>query len=279
MNKLEAFGHIAALAIRGDLVFPTSVNAALRVQLALDDPDCPIDKAISLVLAEPVLAARTVALANSAMFNRSGAAPVTNVRTAITRIGYHNLFAMAAAMVVRQFGSRIAHPDVRAKAEQLWDHTIHVAALARIIARQVTHVNPDTALFAAIVHEVGNFYLLSRADEFPGLLEEDPENWSSASEEIITREVMKKLSVPEPVALAIEGMRDSFLSIPPDSLLDTLLLANQLAPVASPLQPAPRELPPQSESAIDLFIDKDMMEFMLEESNIDAASMSAALLV
>ncbi|MBV8123032.1 MAG: HDOD domain-containing protein [Paucibacter sp.] len=279
MNKLEAFGHIAALAIRGDLVFPTSVNAALRVQLALDDPDCPIDKAISLVLAEPVLAARTVALANSAMFNRSGAAPVTNVRTAITRIGYHNLFAMAAAMVVRQFGSRIAHPDVRAKAEQLWDHTIHVAALARIIARQVTHVNPDTALFAAIVHEVGNFYLLSRADEFPGLLEEDPENWSSASEEIITREVMKKLSVPEPVALAIEGMRDSFLSIPPDSLLDTLLLANQLAPVASPLQAPPRELPPQSESAIDLFIDQDMMEFMLEESAIDAASMSAALLV
>ena len=36
MNKLEAFGHIAALAIRGELVFPTSVNAALRVQLALD---------------------------------------------------------------------------------------------------------------------------------------------------------------------------------------------------------------------------------------------------
>jgi len=129
------------------------------------------------------------------------------------------------------------------------------------------------------VHEVGNFYLLSRADEFPGLLEEDPENCSSASEEIITREVMRKLSVPEPVALAIEGMRDSFLSIPPDSLLDTLLLANQLAPVASPLQPPPRELPPQSESAIDLFIDADMMDFMLEESSIDAAAMNAALLV
>ena len=49
MNKLEAFGHIAALAIRGDLVFPTSVNAALRVQLALEDPDTPIDEAIRLV--------------------------------------------------------------------------------------------------------------------------------------------------------------------------------------------------------------------------------------
>ncbi|SFM50800.1 HDOD domain-containing protein [Rugamonas rubra] len=279
MNKLEAFGHIAALAIRGELVFPTSVNAALRVQLALDDPDCPIDKAIGLVLAEPLLAARTVAIANSAMFNRAGAPAITNVRGAIMRIGYQNLFALAAAMVVRQFGSKIVDPGVRAKAEQLWDHTIHVAALARIIARQVTNINPDTALFAAIVHEVGGFYLLSRADEFPGLLEEDPENWQPASEEIILREVMAKLCIPDEVAEAIEGLRDSFLSIPPDNLLDTLLLANHLAPVASPLQSAPRELPPHADSVIDLFIDEETLAAMLAESEIDAAAMSAALLV
>ncbi|NVD97318.1 HDOD domain-containing protein [Massilia sp. BJB1822] len=279
MNKLEAFGHIAALAMRGDLVFPTSVNAALRVQLALDDPDCPIDEAIRLVLAEPQLAARTVALANSAMFSRSGGAVVTNVRAAIMRIGYHNLFALAAAMVVRQFGSKITDPELRNMAEQLWDHTIHVACLSRIIAREVTYVNPDTALFAAIVHEVGGFYLLSRADEFPGLLEPDPENWQPASEEIITREVMHKLGIPEPVATAIEGLRDGFLQIPPDTLLDTLLLANHLAPVASPLPSAPRDEPAHSESIIDLFIDEEKLARMLAESKADAASMNAALLV
>jgi len=279
MNKLEAYGHIAALAIRGDLVFPTSVNAALRVQLALDDPDCPIDKAISLVLAEPLLAAKTVAIANSAMFNRAGNPVVTNVRGAIMRIGYQNLYALAAAMVVRQFGSKIVDPGLRNKAEKLWDHTIAVATLGRLIARQVTGVNEDTALFAGIVHEVGNFYLLSRADEFPGLLDDDPENWASASEEIITREVLRKLSVPEPVAEAIEGLRDSFMSIPPDSLLDTLLLANHLTPVRSPLQEPQRELPPHTDSAIDLFIDERRLATMLEESKRDAAEMSAALLV
>ncbi|SHN41919.1 HD-like signal output (HDOD) domain, no enzymatic activity [Duganella sacchari] len=279
MNKLEAYGHIAALAIRGELVFPTSVNAALRVQLALDDPDCPIDTAISLVLAEPLLAAKTVAISNSAMFNRSGAPVVTNVRGAIMRIGYQNLYALAAAMVVRQFGSKIVDPKLRAKAEKLWDHTIAVAALGRLIARYVTGTNEDTALFAGIVHEVGGFYLLSRADEFPGLLDEDPENWHSASEEIITREVMRKLCIPEPVADAIEGLRDSFMSIPPDTLLDTLLLANHLTPVKSPLQEPQRDLPPHSDSAIDLFIDEQKLAAMLEEAKRDAADMSAALLV
>jgi HD-like signal output (HDOD) protein len=279
MNKLEAYGHIAALAIRGELVFPTSVNAALRVQLALDDPDCPIDTAISLVLAEPLLAAKTVAISNSAMFTRAGAPVVTNVRGAIMRIGYQNLFALAAATVVRQFGSKISDPALRNKAEKLWDHTIAVAALGRLIARQVTGVNEDTALFAGIVHEVGGFYLLSRAEEFPGLLDEDPENWHSASEEIITREVMRKLCIPEPVADAIEGLRDSFMSIPPDTLLDTLLLANHLTPVKSPLQEPQRDLPPHSDSAIDLFIDEHRLAAMLEEAKRDAAEMSAALLV
>jgi HD-like signal output (HDOD) protein len=213
------------------------------------------------------------------MFNRAGAPTITNVRGAIMRIGYQNLFALAAAMVVRQFGSKISDPELRLKAEQLWDHTIAVAALSRIIARQVTGVNPDTALFAAIVHEVGGFYLLSRADEFPGLLEEDPENWHSASEEIITREVMRKLCIPEPVAEAIEGLRDSFMSIPPDTLLDTLLLANHLTPVKSPLQEAQRDLPPHSDSAIDLFIDEQKLAEMLAEAEKDAVEMNAALLV
>jgi hypothetical protein len=277
MNKLEAFGHIAALAIRGDLVFPTSVNAALRVQLALEDPETPIDEAIRLVLAEPQLAARTVALANSAMFNRSGNT-ITNVRAAITRVGYHNLYALAAAMVVRQFGSKIVDPAVRAKAEQLWQHSVYVACLARIIARDVTEVNGDTALFAGIVHEVGGFYLLSRADEFPGLLDPDPDNWQPASEEIITREVMTKLAIPEEVATAIEGLRDGFLGVPPESLLDTLLLANHFSPVDSPLA-QPREDMPQSESVVDLFIDEEMAAGMLDEAERDATAMTAALLV
>lgn len=279
MNKLEAFGHVAALAIRGDLVFPTSVNAALRVQLALDDPDCPMEDAIKLVLAEPQLAARTVSLSNSAMFNRTGGPDITNVRNAIMRVGYHNLYALAAAMVVRAFGSKIVDPELRAKAEQLWQHTIHVACLARIIARDVTGVNPDTALFAAIVHEVGSFYLLSRADEFPGLLEPDPENWQTASEEIITREVLKKLGIPAEVSEAIESLRGGMLQIPPETLLDTLLLANHFAPVVSPLANPAQEQPPHEDSVMDLFIDAEKREEMLEEAEADASAMNAALLV
>jgi HD-like signal output (HDOD) protein len=278
VNRLEAFGYIAAQAARGEIVFPTSVNAALRLQMALDDPNCHIEDAIKLVLGEPQLAARTVALANSAAYNRNGDQVITNVRAAVMRIGYSALQTLVASLVVRQFGARIQDPGLRAKAAQLWEHTAHVAALSAILARRVTFINPDTAMFAAIVHEVGGFYLLSRADEFPGLLDEDPEKWAELCEEVVSREVMKKLMIPAPVASAIEGLRDAWVNLPPGTLQDTLLMANLFAPVPSPLTPL-KEMPEHSESVLDFAVDEETLGEILEESSAEVKSMSAALLV
>lgn len=279
VNRLETFGLIAAQAERGEIIFPTSVNAALRLQLALDDPDCHIEDAIKLVLGEPQLAARTVALANSAAFNRNGEATVTNVRAAVMRIGYRSLQMLVAGLVVRQFGSRIVDPQVRFKAQQLWEHTAHVAALAQVFARRVTFINPDTALFAAIVHEVGGFYLLSRADEFPGLLDADPENWIQLCEEVVSREVMRKLSIPDSVVAAIQNLRSALLGMPPSTLLDTLLLANQFAPVQSPLSVRTDPQHISKDSALDFVLDQQTLESIQKESAEEYQLMSAALLV
>jgi HD-like signal output (HDOD) protein len=272
VNRLEAFGTIAAQAARGDISFPTSVNAVLRLQQALNDPDCHLEDAIRLVLGEPQLAARTVALANTSAFN-SGGRPVTNVRAAVTRIGYRNLQMLVASLVVRQFGARIEDPQLRAKCGQLWAHTVQVAALAQVFARRVTFVNSDTAMFAGIVHEVGGFYLIARADGYPGLLDEDPEKWAELCEDVVTREVAKKLALPEPVAEAIFELRDAWLHLPPSTLLDTLLLANLYAKVPSPLGRPPEPLPAHGDSALDFVIDEASLDHMLEE----AAEISQAM--
>ncbi|HZV66172.1 MAG TPA: HDOD domain-containing protein, partial [Telluria sp.] len=204
---------------------------------------------------------------------------LTNVRAAVMRVGYRSLQTLVASLVVRQFGARIVDPAIRAKAEQLWTHTAHVAALAQVIARRITFVNPDTAMFAAIVHEVGGFYLLSRADEFPGLLDEDPEKWAELCEDVVGREVMKKLSVPESVAEAISGLRNGWLSMPPGSLLDTLILANQFAPVPSPLATLVPDMPKHDDSVLDFIVDNETLASILQESADEVKSMSAALLV
>ncbi len=276
MDRLEAFKSIAAQAGRGDLTFPTNVDATLKLQRALSDPDLHADEAARLVQAEPLLAARTVAIANSVAYNRSGK-DVTNVKTAVQRVGFRTLNAVTASVIVRQLDSKITHPALRAKADQLWKHSAHVAALSQVIARRVTRIDPDTALFAGIVHEVGGFYLLSRASEFPGLLDGDPEDWIEHGEMAVGRGVLAKLGVPAPVMEAIEAMWNGMRALPPETLGDTLMLANDLAPLDSPLHVRPGATSRQSAATIDFVTGEGTLASILEESAEEVQSLTAAL--
>lgn len=276
MDRLDTFKSIAAQAGRGDLTFPTNIDATLKLQRALNDPELHADDAARLVQAEPLLAARTVAIANSVAYNRSGTA-ITNVRAAVQRVGFRTLNALAAAVIVRQLDSKITRPDLRAKADQLWKHSAHVAALSQVIARRVTHVDPETALFAGIVHEVGGFYLLSRAEEFPGLLDGEPEDWIEHGEVEVGRGVLTKLGVPAAVMEAIEAMWNGMRALPPETLGDTLMLANDLAPLDSPLHVRPGATSRQSAATIDFVTGDGTLASILEESAEEVKSLTAAL--
>ncbi|MBI3283921.1 MAG: HDOD domain-containing protein [Burkholderiales bacterium] len=278
MDRLEIFRTIATEASRGELTFPTNVNASLKLQQALDDPDCHIDAAAKMIMAEPLLSARTVAIANSAAYNRSGN-EISNVKVAVSRIGFRPLKSMVASVIVRQLDSKISDPALKAKAAQLWEHSAHVAALAQVIAKKITRVDPDTAMFAGIVHEVGGFYLISRAEEFPGLLDGDPEDWVEYGEKLIGRGVLKKLGMPDAVMTAVEALWLGARVLPPKTLGDTLLLANDLAPVVSPLHQKEGAAIKQAAAAIDFEFDDGTLHATLEESEEEIESLTAALLV
>jgi HD-like signal output (HDOD) protein len=276
MDRLDALKSIAAQAGRGELAFPTHVNATLKLQRALSDPDCHIEEAARLVQTEPLLAARTVAIANSAAYNRAGN-DVTNVKAAVQRVGFRTLGALAASVIVRQLASGVTDPLVRAKADQLWQHSANVAALALVIARRVSFVDPDTAMFAGIVHEVGGFYLLSRAAEFPGLLEGGADEWIEHGQIEIGRGVLHKLGVPAPVMEAIEALWNGMRALPPETLGDTLMLAKDLAPVPSPLLERPGFSPTQASATIDFAIGDGTLALILQESEEEVRSLVMAL--
>jgi HD-like signal output (HDOD) protein len=239
VSKQQILAELAAQAASGHLVFPTSVNSALRLQWALDEPSCHVEEAVRLIHSEPQLAARTVALANSPAFSSVRTGLITGVRAAVLRLGYRSLHSLVASLVVRQFGSRIRDAEARRQAERLWSHTAHVAALAPVLAREVTGADADTAMFAAILHEVGGFYLLAQADRYPGLLEGIQPDWNGPCEAAITEGLLRTLRVPEPVREAILDALPREHAAQPGPLAATLVLAKALAPVASPLAAGP----------------------------------------
>jgi len=278
MDLREVLDKITGEAERGELTFPTHGEMALRVRHAIEDPNCSVDQLARLVLAEPLLAARVVAVANSVAYNRSGRS-VTDVRKAVSLIGFNALRALATAVVVRQMESMCRLPVHRAMASRLWEHTTHVAALSHVIARRVTRQDPETAFFAGIVHEVGGFYLIAQADQAPGVLDGPLPEREGEAEAKVGLAVLTLLAVPESVVTAIEALWDGYLAMPPASLGDTLLLADRLASVESPLGQLAGSGRQGMSVNIDMVLDDETLSGILRESEEELASLTAALSV
>lgn len=255
---------------RGEISFPTHADVAFRVRLALDDPDLHLAKAAQIVQAEPLLAARVVALANSVAFNRSGQ-HVSDVRNAVTRLGVRFIRALATAVVMRQMAGSMRSPAYRALSERLWEHTAHVAALANVLAMHFMRAQADMALFAGIVHEVGGFYLISRTDAYPDLFA-GGSVISLEAERRVGRAVLNALAVPDDVATAVEALwQPRPTAFPPADLGDVLVLANQLTPILSPLQRPEMETLPADPQAMTVLAQ------ILEESGEEMGALTSAL--
>lgn len=279
MDLPAILSRIAEAAAGDDLIFPTTTEMALRVQRALDEPDASLNQLARLVQADPLLAARVVAMANSVIYNRSGRG-ISDVKSAVSRIGLNTLRVLAAAVVVRQMEGMARTGEHRQLALRLWEHTAHVAALCQVIARRVTRVNPDTAFFAGIIHEVGGFYLIARAADHPGLLEGPHGSllaWDDGGAAEVGRAVLERLSVPAAVREAAEYLWSGYLALPPQSLGDTLLLADQLAPVESPLSQLAGQGCEGTLAQIDVALDDATLGSILAESGAEVAALIDAL--
>ena len=77
---------------------------------------------------------------------------------------------------------------------------------------------------------------------------------------------------------AIEGLWAGMRALPPETLGDTLLLANDLAPIASPLHQRAGATSMQSAATIDFTIGEGTLISILEESEEEVKTLTAALL-
>ena len=158
-----------ARELAGEVVFPTYFDAALRLRRELQNPDLPTARIAKIVGIEPLTAAKLMQLANSAFYSPDGS-KAKDLRAAIDRLGIDVVRTTALAIAMSQLLHSKDMAIFSNLAGALWDHSIRTAAAARILARTYTRINPDEALLAGLVHDLGAFYMLYRAVQYPELL-------------------------------------------------------------------------------------------------------------
>lgn len=159
---------IAAELSAPDVVFPTSFDLTLRMQAMLKDPDVSIDKLAELIKAEPLMSTKILAYANSAALRGSASDAITDIGKAIMRIGLDAVRSVSYAMSVEQLIRSRHMLPFQHVSNDIWEHSLSVAAVGRILARQ-NRMNVEKAFFMGMIHDLGAFYLLFRCSSDPQL--------------------------------------------------------------------------------------------------------------
>jgi putative nucleotidyltransferase with HDIG domain len=234
--RFQFLQDLAAELSQGRISFPTFADATLKVRMALNDPRIDADRLARLLSTEPLLAARLLRVANSAVYRTAGKTAV-DVRSAVTRVGFGAIRALAVKVALEQLAQMDELKPVLGRAREILSHSVDVAALASVIARNMTRVNPDEALFAGLVHDIGRFYLLSRVSRYPGLDANSAEiaglqdEWHAA----VGHAILSSLDVPEEIAEAVNRHEDPVAGAEPRNLAGVLNIANRVSHGPNPL--------------------------------------------
>jgi HD-like signal output (HDOD) protein len=141
------------------LVLPVLPEVALRARALSASPDCSIAELAQLVATEPALATRLLKVVNSAFYRAQ--APVETVHAAITRLGLAPVRTLITQLALLQSLQKYGTETGRLL-EHVIRHNQAVAARAHAICGRYTLLNPEEAMLAGLVHDVGKLPLLAR---------------------------------------------------------------------------------------------------------------------
>jgi HD-like signal output (HDOD) protein len=148
----------------GRIELPAFPDVAVRVRKVLGDENVGADQIARVVTSDPGLAARVLALANSAALSRGGKS-ITDMKMAVNRIGHNNVRTAAMSFAIAQLRRAEELKVISSQLEELWHESTMVAALAHAVSSRARGINSDEAMLTGLMHNVGKIYILARANK------------------------------------------------------------------------------------------------------------------
>ena len=163
-----------------DLVLPTLPEVALQIRRAAEDPDISVTTLSKVIGRDTALSARLIKVVNSPLLR--GAQEVTDLYTAITRLGINYSSNLAIGLVIEQIFH--ARSDVVGqKMRDVWRKSQEIAGISYSLCRSHTQLKPDQAALGGLVHQIGVLPILTYAQDHYDLLS-DPVSLNHVIERI-----------------------------------------------------------------------------------------------
>lgn len=153
------------------ITLPALPEVALKARKLLDTKGATTHQISKIISTDAVITTRLLRVANSPLYRSRG--QVEDVKMAVTRLGNANVRNLVTSLAMEQlYQDGLSAPIIK-RLKQNWKHSLHVAALSYIIARDFTDLNADEAMLSGLIHDIGVLPILEYAELLPDIISND----------------------------------------------------------------------------------------------------------
>lgn len=146
-----------------ELEIPSLPEVAIHLRKAIQK-DVDIREAIKIIELDPVITAKLVEVANCPLYLTHY--PARNCLDAVNRIGLNGTRNLVVALSLNQIFKNRA-PLIKGYLENLWRQSLYLSALCQVLASVSKEYNPEDALLAGLIADIGAIPFLSYVANVP----------------------------------------------------------------------------------------------------------------
>ncbi|MEQ1637488.1 MAG: HDOD domain-containing protein [Methylococcales bacterium] len=165
INSVQDFlNHVQNELNANRLVLPTFPDVALKVRDAVTKDRTTSQQLADMIVTDAALAARLIQVANSPVYR--GAVPVSNIQMAVTRLGSRTISSLITSLVMQQMfkpSTKLLERYFR----EIWEISVNVSAISRALASFAPHLDPEQAMLAGLIFQIGKLPVLMLAENMP----------------------------------------------------------------------------------------------------------------
>lgn len=210
----------------GKLQLPTLPEVALRVRDAVEDEKSTVNDIAGIIATDAAISARLIQVANSPLYR--GRDPIDRLPTVVNRLGSRLVRNLVTSQVMKQM-FQATSDYVDQKLRSVWEHSVEVASISRVLAGQFARQQPEQAMLAGLLHDIGTLPVLYRVEEQPEMLEQPAmvDHLIRTLHPRIGAAILEQWKFPDAlVAVAREHENLSYTHEGPADLVDVVIVAN-----------------------------------------------------
>jgi HD-like signal output (HDOD) protein len=147
-------------------------DVAIKIRQSLNDENSNFKHIANIIASDPAITTKIIKTANSALYR--SIKKIDDCQMAVTRLGTKVTSQLVTSFSMKELFTT-KNKSLKKKMMAIWNHSREVAALSFVLAKITPGFNPEHALLAGLLHDIGAIPIITYADKHPDILSNESE--------------------------------------------------------------------------------------------------------